>query len=95
MGKRMTELQLENYTMAAQNRKYRKSERRKLYIALEELDMFWDEDDVWRVQEAWNNNESVFAIGQRIERDPDEVALLLMDLAKKGRIEKRVIGLGA
>ncbi|OOR67376.1 helix-turn-helix domain containing protein, partial [Bacillus cereus] len=56
---------------------------------------FWDEDDVWRVQEAWNNNESVFAIGQRIERDPDEVALLLMDLARKGRIEKRVIGLGA
>ncbi|MBG9938524.1 MULTISPECIES: helix-turn-helix domain containing protein [Bacillus] len=95
MGKRMTELQFENYTMAAQNRKYMKSERRKLYIALEELDMFWDEDDVWRVQEAWNNNESVFAIGQRIERDPDEVALLLMDLARKGRIEKRVIGLGA
>lgn len=95
MGKRMTELQLENYTMAAQNRKYRKGERRNLYIALEELDMFWDEDEVRQVKEAWDKNESVFAIAKRMERDPDEVAVLLMDLARKGRIEKRVMGLGA
>ncbi|MGQ0422397.1 hypothetical protein ACT4US_30945, partial [Bacillus sp. HC-Mk] len=42
----MTGLQLENYTISAQQRKYMKNERRNLYIALEELDMLWDEDEV-------------------------------------------------
>ncbi|WP_257143247.1 hypothetical protein [Bacillus cereus] len=61
----MTDLQLENYTILAQQRKYMKNERRNLYIALEELDMLWDEDEVVPVKEAWNNNESVFAIGKK------------------------------
>ncbi|MFQ6341046.1 helix-turn-helix domain-containing protein [Bacillus sp. AF62] len=91
----MTDLQLENYTISAQQRKYMKNERRNLYIALEELDMLWDEDEVVQVKEAWNNNESVFAIGEKMQRDPDEVALLIMDLARKGAIGKRVLGLGA
>ncbi|EKS8370735.1 helix-turn-helix domain-containing protein [Bacillus thuringiensis] len=90
-----TNLQIENYTMAAQNRKYMKKERRNLYIALEEMDMFWDEDEVWRVKEAWNNNESIFAISEKLQRDPDEVTLLIMDLARKGAIGKRTLGLGA
>ncbi|MDA1676815.1 helix-turn-helix domain-containing protein [Bacillus cereus group sp. TH152-1LC] len=84
----MTDLQLENYTISAQQRKYMKNERRNLYIALEELDMLWDEDEVVQVKEAWNNNESVFAIGEKMQRDPDEVALLIMDLARKGAIGK-------
>ena len=84
----MMDLQLENYTILAQQRKYMKNERRNLYIALEELDMLWDEDEVVQVKEAWNNNESVFAIGEKMQRDPDEVALLIMDLARKGAIEK-------
>ncbi|HDR8108798.1 TPA: helix-turn-helix domain-containing protein [Bacillus cereus] len=91
----MTDLQLENYTILAQQRKYMKNERRNLYIALEELDMLWDEDEVVQVKEAWNNNESVFAIGEKMQRDPDEVALLIMDLARKGAIGKRALGLGA
>lgn len=91
----MTDLQLENYTILAQQRKYMKNERRNLYIALEELDMLWDEDEVVQVKEAWNNNESVFAIGEKMQRDPDEVALLIMDLARKGSIGKRALGLGA
>ncbi|MDA2637952.1 helix-turn-helix domain-containing protein [Bacillus cereus] len=91
----MTGLQLENYTISAQQRKYMKNERRNLYIALEELDMLWDEDEVAQVKEAWNNNESVFAIGEKMQRDPDEVALLIMDLARKGVIGKRALGLGA
>ena len=61
----MMDLQLENYTILAQQRKYMKNERRNLYIALEELDMLWDEDEVVQVKEAWNNNESVFAIGEK------------------------------
>ncbi|UIJ66760.1 helix-turn-helix domain-containing protein [Bacillus cereus] len=90
-----TDLEKENYTMALQERKYMKHERRNLYIALEELDMFWDEDDVLRVKNAWKNNESVFAIGEKLQRDPDEVTLLIMDLARKGAIGKRTLGLGA
>lgn len=91
----MMDLQLENYTILAQQRKYMKNERRNLYIALEELDMLWDEDEVVQVKEAWNNNESVFAIGEKMQRDPDEVALLIMDLARKGAIGKRALGLEA
>ncbi|MEB8992582.1 helix-turn-helix domain-containing protein [Bacillus cereus] len=90
-----TDLEKENYTMALQQRKYMRHKRRNLYIALEELDMFWDEDDILRVKNAWKNNESVFAIGEKLQRDPDEVTLLIMDLARKGAIGKRALGLGA
>lgn len=72
-----------------------KNSRRNLYVALEELDMLWDEDDILLVREAWKNNESVFTIGEKLQRDPDEVALLIMDLARKNVIRKRPIGLGA
>lgn len=59
------DLQLENDTISAQQRKYMKNERRNLYIALEELDMLQDKDEVVQVKEVWNNNESLFAIGKR------------------------------
>ncbi|MCI0767382.1 helix-turn-helix domain-containing protein [Bacillus sp. TL12] len=95
MARLETDLQMEDYTIAAQQRKYMKNSRRNLYVALEELDMLWDEDDILLVREAWKNNESVFAIGEKLQRDPDEVALLIMDLARKNVIRKRPMGLGA
>ncbi|MEN1938947.1 helix-turn-helix domain-containing protein [Paenibacillus sp. 102] len=95
MARLETDLQMEDYTIAAQQRKYMKNSRRNLYVALEELDMLWDEDDILLVREAWKNNESVFTIGEKLQRDPDEVALLIMDLARKNVIRKRPIGLGA
>ncbi|MGQ0519084.1 helix-turn-helix domain-containing protein, partial [Bacillus sp. D-CC] len=45
-----TDLEKENYTMALQQGNYMKKSRRNLYIALEELDLVFDESEVIRFQ---------------------------------------------
>jgi len=54
-----TDLEKENYTIAAQQRKYMKNSRRNMYIALEELDLVFDEREVIRLQEMWKENKNL------------------------------------
>jgi hypothetical protein len=63
------------------------------YIAGEELDFFWSEMEMQRVRRAWKEGWSVWSIGQIIDRDPDEVAILLIDLIKKDELEYREGGI--
>lgn len=53
MARVKTAMQLEQYTIKAQQRKYMKKSRRNLYVALEELDLVFDESEVIRFQEMW------------------------------------------
>ena len=48
MPKLETEVDKENYTMVLQEKKYMKKSRRNLYIALEDLDLLFDESEVNR-----------------------------------------------
>jgi len=43
MARVKTAMQLEQYTIKAQQRKYMKKSRRNLYVALEELDLVFDD----------------------------------------------------
>ncbi|MGG0179260.1 helix-turn-helix domain-containing protein [Bacillus tropicus] len=90
-----TDLEKENYTMALQQGKYMKKSRRNLYIALEELDLVFDESEVTRLQEMWKKDKGILEIAKELERHQLEIAALIMDQADKNKIKTRSMGLGA
>ncbi|MCC2419251.1 helix-turn-helix domain-containing protein [Bacillus pacificus] len=90
-----TDLEKENYTMALQQRKYMKKSRRNLYIALEELDLVFDESEVIRLQEMWKEDKGILEIAKELGRHQLEIAALIMDQADKNMIKSRPMGLGA
>ncbi|PHE94711.1 helix-turn-helix domain containing protein [Bacillus wiedmannii] len=90
-----TDLEKENYTMALQQRKYMKKSRRNLYIALEELDLVFDESEVTRLQEMWKENKGILEIAKELGRHQLEIAVLIMDQADKNKIKSLPMGLGA
>ncbi|MCU4923959.1 helix-turn-helix domain-containing protein [Bacillus cereus] len=90
-----TGLEKENYTMALQQGKYMKKSRRNLYIALEELDLVFDESEVIRLQEMWKENKGILEIAKELGRHQLEIAALIMDQADKNKIKSRPMGLEA
>lgn len=95
MPKLETEVDKENYTMVLQEKKYMKKSRRNLYIALEDLDLLFDESEVIRFQEMWKEDEGILEIAKELGRHQLEIAALIMDQADKNLIKSRPIGLGA
>lgn len=81
--------------MALQQGKYMKKSRRNLYIALEELDLVFDESEVTRLQEMWKKDKGILEIAKELERHQLEIAALIMDQADKNKIKTRSMGLGA
>ncbi|MGG0209558.1 helix-turn-helix domain-containing protein [Bacillus mycoides] len=95
MARLGTEMEMENYTMAAQQRKYMKNSRRNLYVALEELDLVFDESEVIRLKEMWEEDKNIIEIAVELGRHQLEIAALIMDQADKNKIKSRPMGLGA
>lgn len=74
--------------------KLRPSER--LYFALEDLDISFTPAEVQRVIWMWEHGQSFLEIAEALRPGEDgqyEVFALLMDLARKGKIEKRPGGI--
>nr|WP_176539478.1 helix-turn-helix domain-containing protein [Bacillus cereus] len=90
-----SDLEKENYTMALQQGKYMKKSRCNLYIALEELDLVFDESEVIRLKEMWDEDENILEIAKELGRHQLEIAALIMDQADKNKIKSRPMGLGA
>lgn len=78
----------------ARNHEAMKESRLKIYIALEEANFIWDERDVVRFREMWNQGMSLPEMAEGLRRHHAEVALLVIDQADKYLIENRPIGLG-
>ncbi|ARJ25306.1 helix-turn-helix domain containing protein (plasmid) [Bacillus mycoides] len=74
-----TDLEKKNYTIAAQQRKYKKKSRRNMYVALEDLDLVFDESEVIRLQEMWKENKNIIEIAKELGRHQLEIAALIMD----------------
>ena len=55
-------------------------------IALQDLDFFWEDADVKKVSELYKESCGIRAISKRISRPVDEVAILIMDLGRKGEL---------
>lgn len=64
-----------------------------LVIILEDLDFVWQERDLTKIAEMWKDGTSIAKISEHFKRDPDEVMLALIHLAKRNRIKKRKGGL--
>lgn len=67
--------------------------RRNRVIVLEDLNFFWDESELNEMAEIWRQGFSVYYISEYFERDPDEILLALMHLARQERIRRRKGGL--
>lgn len=72
-----------------------KKSRRNLYIALEDLDLLFDESEVVRLKEMWNEDKGILEIAKELGRHQLEIAALIMDQADKNIIQSRPMGLGA
>ncbi|MGM1447578.1 helix-turn-helix domain containing protein [Bacillus cereus group sp. BceL305] len=81
--------------MVLQEKKYMKKSRRNLYIALEDLDLLFDESEVTRLQEMWKEGKGILEIAKELGRHQLEIAALIMDQADKNLIKSCPMGLGA
>lgn len=79
----------EAVTIAGLERSYLTDSRRKTIIALEELNFVWCDDEATEVADMWRMGIPIDLIADNFARDPDEVAILLMHLARRGRIKAR------
>ncbi len=61
----------------------------QMVIALEELNFLWNIREVKRVEKWWEDGMSIWDMGRELGRDPDEVAILIMDLMRNGIIKYR------
>lgn len=73
---------------------YQKKNSRNIIIALEELNFFWDEDDVNEVAEMCRLGIPKEMIASNFDRDIDEVEVLIIHLKRKNRLRPRNGGEG-
>ena len=58
-----------------------------LYIALLDFNLAFTQQEIYETVELHNKRKSCKLIGYKLGRDPDEIAILKIDLAKRGVIE--------
>lgn len=86
--------------MLAQRKKPKKKYRDKLrlrpqselMIVLDDLDFSWFHQEAALAQKMWEAGFHIADISEKIDRDQDEVALLVMHLSRQRKIAKRKMG---
>jgi len=63
-----------------------------LYIACEDMDFIWREQDVEKVERLWREGYDIRFIAKAVRRDIDEVVLLIVDRARQGLLRPRPTG---
>lgn len=63
-----------------------------LIIILEDLDFSWFTKEIALVQKMWEQGLHIAELAKTVDRDQDEVALLIMHLARQGKIQLRKSG---
>lgn len=64
-----------------------------IYVACEEMDFIWTGDQVEDFKRLWRDGIDIASISEILARDPDEVALLIISLARSNTITPREDGL--
>jgi hypothetical protein len=67
--------------------------RKNRVVVLEDLNFIWDEEELFDITCMWNDGLSVLYIANYFDRDPDEIILALIHLAREERITQRVGGM--
>lgn len=62
------------------------------YIALEDLNFAWLEEEIQLVMRMWNEGRAIWDIADALKRPQEEVLILLIDMSMKGGIRKRTGG---
>lgn len=67
---------------------------KKLKIVCEELNFFWEESDLNKLAELWNEGMSPRKMAAYFDRDdPDEILFAIIQLARDEKINQRTGGL--
>lgn len=66
--------------------------QQELIIVLDDLDLSWFPEEVDKVKKLWEFGWHIVDIAKQIKRDQDEVAALIMHLARQGEISRRAGG---
>lgn len=90
----MSALAKEKWAASRIEGRYLQKARKSLYIACEELDYFWSVKEVlefemafkYKKNEGKNQFEIINELAEYFGRDPDEVLILFVDRARKGRL---------
>jgi hypothetical protein len=64
----------------------------KPYEACMDLNRKWYSDEITRFIKMWNAGDCITKISAELKRDVDEIALLIIDQKRKGRINDRAGG---
>jgi hypothetical protein len=74
--------------------KYFRPARMNRVIVCDDLNFFWDRPELNELKKMWKKGISVADMGKHFDRDPDEVLLALIHLARENEITARRRGLG-
>ena len=78
----------------ARERDMRKVEpNERYYIACDTLDFAWTQAEIDVVKRMWKGNAPVMDIADELLRCPDEVLIVIISLARDGKIPRRPTGI--
>lgn len=82
------------FSMVQRKQDYKMREpQEEIYIALEGIDLSWLVGDLEQVRKWWAEGLTINEMADRLERNPDDVLVLIIDLASLGKIKLRKNGL--
>jgi hypothetical protein len=61
--------------------------------ACEDLDFYWDRSEFKNMKKMWNKGVGAVEMAEYFDRDPDEVLIALIHLAREEKIGARATGL--
>ncbi|TCJ01345.1 hypothetical protein [Cytobacillus praedii] len=79
--------------MAFHKQSILRNPRKNRVVVLEDLNFFWDEPELKELPECWELGGDVRLVALHFDRDPDEVLMALIHLARKDKITRRKGGL--
>lgn len=56
------------------------------HVILLDSKFVWQQREIEQFRELWEQKLSIYQIAERMKEDPDNIALLAMDQAQKGKI---------
>ena len=59
------------------------------YIACSDMDLRFDEEEIVYTVNWWQSGRNMMFVAEKLNRDPDEILLLCIDLLRKGMILAR------
>lgn len=77
----------------AQETKTKLRPQQRLYFACENFDLTFTMEEVDYVLKSYQEGVSMLEVTEKLQRNQVEIAILLMDLAERGKIEPRPSGI--